>query len=712
MKARHHSFVRPSTGPGPAFSAVALLFLFLSLLLAACGDFTPTSTGQSSPSPDAPTLTVPAQSRAATTASSTGLTATPSATTTPAAPTPTPVELPGGLQNRFSLPAYPGHVFSILAEALSPDRQYAATGGTEGTVRLWDTGKSDQTKAGKMLVAMLGHTSDVGALAFSPDGKLLASGGGYSNNKSPDYSVRLWEVPSGKSVAVLKGHSASISNLEFSPDGKTLATASLDGTIKLWDIATSKIINTFKSRTRSIAFSPDGKTLASSDYDVTSSSKGIYMLKFWDTATGQENPSISMPEASEDIAFSPDGKSLAAAVGNATWTGYQTFLGIYDLASGQEKSRIKLGKFSIRRLAFSPDGKSLLGGGYDTVGGPTISPFDGEPLDIYMISDLQGPAEGILRLWDVSGGNELKSWTTQDSYVDLVGFDEAGQPFAIGTKGNSAHLWNLTTGQQQAGFEGAPAIRALAYSPDGQWLASGQGDGTVHLRQAASGREVAVLQGHKGQIASLAFSPDSKTLASGGFDYQIKLWDLAPLPGGAPQEKAALSGHRSWINSLSFSPDGKSLASASSDSLVKLWDTATDKEKFTLKSHPYSVWAVAFTPDGQTLVSAGKTYYKGSGKTSPDEINAIKLWDVATGKLKGSLAETVLVTALALSPDGQTLAETTVGDYDKPGKLKFWDMASGKQLAVLDLPDSKDHSSGDIAGSQFFLALPLTAGRW
>ena len=199
-------------------------------------------------------------------------------------------------------------------------------------------------------------------------------------------------------------------------------------------------------------------------------------------------------------------------------------------------------------------------------------------------------------------------------------------------------------------------VVSLAYSPDGQTLASGSMDKTIKLWDLKTGKESATLKGHKDTVHSVAYSPDGKTLASGSTDRTIKLWDVK-----TGKELATLEGHAHSVNSVAYSPDGKTLASGSWDHTIKLWDAGTGKELATFKGHTGGVGSIVFSPDGKTLASAS-------------EDHTFKLWDLKTGKDIATFKDSKGGPHFAFSPDGKTLV------CDDGNGVKFWDVKTGKEL--------------------------------
>jgi WD40 repeat protein/serine/threonine protein kinase len=544
--------------------------------------------------------------------------------------------------------------------AFSPDGKAVATGGPNGAVTLWDAA------TGRERATWPGHGGTVKCLAFSPDGKTLAAG-----SHNPDAAtLALYDTATGRERASLGRPQGSIWSLAFARDSRTLASGGHNGTVMLWDAVACRSRGTLFADTVPIgcaAFSPDGKTLAAGS--AWGELNGV--VKVWDVTAARPRVRFELPGA-HAVAFSPDGTLLASTGGEGdTARG----LRLFDAATGRERLALPGHVGSVYAVAFGPDGKTLASAGNDR----TVRLWDpgaGRQLICYAAAGpvhgiafapggtvlASGGDQGTIHLWDTAPGREDRVLANAGP---CVAFSPDGKTLA--TSGRATKLWDLSawTARTIPSPAGATPTRALVFSHDGKTLAAARGP-AVRLLDVAARRECGALEGTT-DCWSVAFSPDDRTLASASnFVQAVSLWDVSTR-----HVRATVTPHRTGVaHAVDFSPDGKLLATGSMYGVVKLWDAATGEERATLQPGEAGgmnwTWAVAFSADGALLATA-------------DRQGLVRVWDVASGGLRATLrGHTDSVEAVAFSPDGTTLA---TGGEDR--LVKLWDVATGQERITL-----------------------------
>jgi WD40 repeat protein/serine/threonine protein kinase len=320
---------------------------------------------------------------------------------------------PGPNIGRRSLP---GRFGRVLGTAYSPDGRTLAIACVDRTIRLWDV-PSDSLRA-----TLVGHKNEVRSVAFSPDGKLLVSGGGAWNDYSVPGEVKLWDLTTNVEVADLKGHASVVYAVAFSPDGKSVASASGDRTAKLWEVPSARLRSTLSGHSNVVcwvAYSPDGQSLATCSFDST--------IRLWDPANGEERSKIKTRQLVCCIAFSPDGTTLASTgserVAEASSTGNRAGgVTIWDIRRGVPLKTFDEVAVEFLCVAFSPDGATLA-----------------SATSNYAMS-------GEVKLWNIAKGR-LEAGLAHGDVPASLAYAPDGQRLAVGLRGRLANdsvmIWEV-----------------------------------------------------------------------------------------------------------------------------------------------------------------------------------------------------------------------------------------------------------------------------
>jgi WD40 repeat protein len=393
--------------------------------------------------------------------------------------------------------------------AFSPDGQVITTGDNDGRVMLFDP------RSGQNLAAFE-HSGRIDTLTFSPDGKTLASAGA-------DQTVKLWDVAGKTNLATLRGHGNAVWSAAFSPDGQTLATGSKDQTVKLWQAGPRPSTDDWQLRGPHLRICDDGATVAHWDRGLD--------VQFLDVVTKQVTDSLAVPADATDWYMARSGRSM-----------------------------------------------------------------------------LMITRRGLVHCWNASAKTQSPPFHIPADYLDStvriapkdtvqISPDGCALAVTVSVEGD-VQLWSLPEGREQRNFKGAGFVVALLE----EVVVTQGSDGFLRFRDCKTGRETLTLKGHQGQVRGIAFSPDGQTVATACWDHTAGLWDAK-----TGRQISVLRGHKEGLEAIDFSPDGRTLATGSYDDTIKLWNVATQQEMLTLRPRQSDIKQLKFVPDGTALVTVSVT---------------------------------------------------------------------------------------------------------
>jgi WD40 repeat protein/serine/threonine protein kinase len=561
--------------------------------------------------------------------------------------------------------------------------------------------------------------------------------------------------------------------LRFSGDGAQIIT--YGGTfVRSWDTATKLLVNDQSGTERVLAVGPYGKTMLTGpqiDRDVDLPPEG-FELHFYDAATRKLLARLRGMNQNPGAAAISDDGALVAAAADSLDKYYEPFpspILVWDTRTGKLNARLEGHNDAVPILRFSPDRKLLLSGSskfdrtvrlWDLPSGRSlyVLPHDGSIYALAFTRDGRRFVTGCdnrVRIWETATGRLIRTWDSGTGWVDAVAFSPDDSLLAT-SSAETVRLWDAGTGALRAGFSGGgaaalafhprkaslfgwdtrvvkefdferrytldearEAVRAVAASSDGRYIAAASADHTVRIYDSSAGRLVRSLTGHTGEVAAVAFSPDSLALASGSSDRTVRLWSVAD-----GRLIRTMTGHTDRVNTLSFYPDGRQIASGSLDETVRVWNVATAAQvaSMSARANPYmparaNPCAIAVHPDGKTIAVLDEwekavsiwnaETYRQAGTLDTGSINfgapcsgiafsvdgellagptndatGIAIWDYRNRRLMKTLAvfpKSDLVRSVAFSPDKSLVA---VGGY-VTGALSIWDVDRGISLADL-----------------------------
>jgi WD40 repeat protein len=408
--------------------------------------------------------------------------------------------------------------------AFSPDGRTMATSGNDSRVVLWDFSKHRQ------IGPSLEMKNPVSTVTFFNDGRRVAAA-------CADGAIRICDIQHPEHIEPLRGHLKAALSLALANNGQVLVSGGADGIVRTWNLEQrpqEAILKGHWGWVSELAFSADGQFLAIADYHANA-------IKIWDVKKrqfGQDFPGHT--NFTFSMSFSPDGKLFATG-------GSDLKVRLWDLSN--RTCRILTNAFQNCGVSFSPDSRFLA-----VVHPPTDDPRTNDQF----------------ALWNISTGKRLDSLAAAKSNATAFAFANDGRTAAVGYRDGSVRLWNIRSGELLTEFrEHTAPVICLVFSKNGKWLASSGEDPFIGVYDLPRGVALPHLQGHSASIWSLAFHPDGRSLASASHDGTIKLWNLP-----TPEAALTLQGHVGPVPAIAFSPDGNVLASGGADGDVRLWEAS------------------------------------------------------------------------------------------------------------------------------------------
>ena len=433
--------------------------------------------------------------------------------------------------------------------AFSPDGKWLATGDANGTISLWDAA------TWKRKEVLRRHRGIVRTLAFSPDSQRLASG-------ADDRLLCQWDLPSGRLASVLTGHDGSVNIAAYSPNGEWLASGGGEGAVRIWSVRADELavlLTGHRSLVVQMHWNAHSTELATATYDEA---------RIWGVLPGGGHGVLRDHRSSVyAAAYSPCGRWFASG-------GWDGRVRVWDAASGSVRAVFAAPPW-VASLAFSPDGNTLV-----------ARVFNSE-----------------LYVWNVPQRRLLAKLShpapMYQSWMHTVAISRDGKLLAAAVH-DQLRFWDLATLHEKPALRlPAKGVRLAIFSPDSQRVAVVGDDHTVYLLSVATGQVLQTL-GHGGLVQVIAFHPDGRRLVSAGADLKVRLWDTA-----TGQLLDTLVGHTGEIFAAAFHPDGTRLVTGGRDRVLRVWDVTTGDAILWLEGHRGMVFSLAFSPDGSTLLSAG-----------------------------------------------------------------------------------------------------------
>lgn len=515
-----------------------------------------------------------------------------------------------------------GHQYLASTVMFADGGKRLLTAAVDNTARMWDVSSGGE-------LFRLDNTGRAAVAAVSRDGSTLVVGG-------DDLIPKIHDASTGALLRPLEPFRSEVAAVAISGDNKYVVAADAIGRCRVADVATGKTLHEARfhnGRINAAAFLPDHRTVLTASVD--------HSVGYWDIIDNKEDRSriLRHPAAVTALSVSADGK---IAVTNCS----DHVVRVWDLQTSRELTVLSAAG-EVNALTIAPDGSKVV----------TVTYQNGK-------ADAGAPSS-LIRSWSLPDGKLVQSYDLQGALVWSAAFsDDTALLATVG--GNSARVWDSTSGKQLMTFGPHGAVASANFSPDRKRVVTGSWDNSAKIwnveRQSVESK---LVGGHHGFINTAFFSPDGTKVLTASDDRTAILWDVATA-----KPLGSFAGHTDRVRWAKFSPDGAKVVTGSSDRTARVWDVTTRRQLISLKGHAAAVLCAEFGP--------GDTVLTGS------EDKTAKLWNASTGELIRTLSgHTAAVSCVAYAPisNGQVEPRAITGSLDSTAKL--WDWQTGKEVLNL-----------------------------